>query len=468
MFHSTSKSKSDSDSSLIINNSETNKGNSKTPILNDSKEGFLPNSAITDSLNNKEECKSLELRKQLRTQHVNKHQSEELKNYNDELTSSSLSLVRNKSEHNLKESKDTKSNNGTEIVKEKSYNSKNFFTENFDDQEIEDAINKIKNNPDFENDESPGKNYHNDVEYNLFENNQQNIEFSKEEESISFDEDSKKIVIMKPLINIIEGPSNDPKDDVDDDSSVSDNLDLTKTVNLKKEGIFKINNNSKEESNQRKETKSNNIFESKDNTAENESKNDTDSMKHSKSFEELKEKSTLKTNNNSIKLKDTRQKIDDDDDEDWIITGSQIIESFQTKQSEGDINKNKPDSMASYFKYSKLVKDDNLTGDIKIVIDGILQGLISELDQQLFPQRPLFLLTADLREISLEQATNLLNDLTPEKERIIVEKIIEKQKESKRHRSKNKKHHEGKLVLYEKKGIRTDLVAIENYIEGLP
>ena len=29
------------------------------------------------------------------------------------------------------------------------------------------------------------------------------------------------------------------------------------------------------------------------------------------------------------------------------------------------------------------------------------------------------------------------------------------------------KCNEGKLVLYEKKGIRTDLIAIENYIEGL-
>jgi len=435
--------------------------------LADSKEGIFPSSAKIENPI-KEESKSLELRKQLRTQHNNKHQSEELKNYNEELTSSSLSLVRNKSEHNLKESKETKSNNGGEMVKEKSYNSKNFFTENFDDQEIEDAINKIKNNSDFDHSETHEKSNQNDAEYNLFESNQQNIEFSKEEESISFDEDTKKLVIMKPLINIIEGPSNDPKDDLEDDSSASDNLDLTKTVNLKKEGYFKVYNNNKEEQPKPKEPIQNNLFENiKDDFSEKQPKNDTDSIKHSKSFEELKEtKSNQRGSSGSLKIKDTRQKIDDDDDEEGIITGSQIIESIQTNQLDLDI-KAKPDSMASYFKYSKLVKDDNLTGDIKIVIDGILQGLISELDKELFPQRPLFLLTADLREISLDQATTLLNDLTPEKERIIVEKIIEKQKENKRHKSKSKKHHEGKLVLYEKKGIRTDLIAIENYIEGL-
>jgi hypothetical protein len=97
-----------------------------------------------------------------------------------------------------------------------------------------------------------------------------------------------------------------------------------------------------------------------------------------------------------------------------------------------------------------------------------MHGLISELDEELFPQRPLFLLTADLTGIALEQATSLLNDLTPEKERIIVEKIIERQN-NKKHKSKSNKImcESGKLVLYEKKGIKTDLRAIEEYIKCL-
>ena len=122
--------------------------------------------------------------------------------------------------------------------------------------------------------------------------------------------------------------------------------------------------------------------------------------------------------------------------------------------------------MTEYYKQSKDLKNDDLTGDIKVVIDDICQNLIQDLDKELFPQRPLFLLTADLSGISLEQATTLLNDLTPEKERLIVEKIIERQNESLK-RKKSSKSSNSKLVLYEKKGIRTDLVSIENYVEAL-
>ena len=108
-----------------------------------------------------------------------------------------------------------------------------------------------------------------------------------------------------------------------------------------------------------------------------------------------------------------------------------------------------------------------MQGDIKDIINEIMKGLVKEFDKELFPQRPLFLLTADLTNISLEQATTLLNDLTPEKERLIVEKIIESQT-----RSKSKKNSRrlvpdnGKIVLFEKnKGIQTDLVSIEDYIQ---
>jgi hypothetical protein len=63
------------------------------------------------------------------------------------------SLVRIKSEQNLQDDKkktklekeDAKPESFQKENKDKSYNSKNFFTENFDDQEMEDAIKKIKN-----------------------------------------------------------------------------------------------------------------------------------------------------------------------------------------------------------------------------------------------------------------------------------------------------------------------------------
>lgn len=121
---------------------------------------------------------------------------------------------------------------------------------------------------------------------------------------------------------------------------------------------------------------------------------------------------------------DNRQKIDSDSDEEQIITGSQEVNP-QTKPP-SDIPKSgliKPTSMVEFLKTSQ-VTHDSVTGDLKVVIDDIFQSLIGELDRELFPQRQLFLLTADISGYTLEEAMTLLNDLTPEQERMIVENIL--------------------------------------------
>lgn len=478
---------------------------------------------------NKDTSKSLDICHQFKRDKTKLN--EESKNNNDDTNSNSVSLIRIKSEHNLKEERDPKAKNLAESKKEKTYNSKNFFTENFDDQEMEDAINRIKSNPDFETSTPSPTKLRDNMPSDEKSNDFQNIEFSRDEESISFDEGNWKIdlgqtlnrknehkikaiiesanadynnlmnnTLTKPkasgaiLVNDhAEDEARDQKDELAEESSVSDNLDLSKNVDLKKEGFFKITNKfdrKEQESKQAKHTETQ-VERSAEKASE------LESAKHSKSLEELKENETLHNNTppiSSIDIerigspnkpkhlmegisgrsnqpRDSRYKIDDDEDEEGIITGSHTIDNSAAKKSlQGiDIKENlKIGSMTEYFKYSKVVKEDNLTGDIKDVIDGICQNLIAELDKELFPQRPLFLLTADLSGITLDQATTLLNDLTPEKERMIVEKIIERQTESSRKKKAGKiAADNGKLVLYEKKGIRTDLVAIENYVEAL-
>lgn len=441
---------SDLESPIGIIETDTNKISSKTPNIVEEREEILPDSIKIKSFNEtKEGSKSLDFDQQDKRENSNK---DDLKNNNDETNSNSLSLIRNKSEQNLKESKESKGTNGTDGTKDKTYNSKNFFTENFDDEEMEAAINKIKSNPDFGSADPPAQ-PSGEPGANIFDEQPQNIEFSKEEESISFDEDSKRAA--RPLINVVEGPCGDARDD---DSSASDSMDLTKTVDLKKEGFFKALRPAAPA--KRAEPKPGNLFEG---DFDFEQPSRADAAKHSKSLDEPKAGPAQKAPPKAT-AKDTRQKIDDDDEE-GIITGSHIIES---QRPVGPKEAPQPDSMAAYFKYSKVVKEDTLTGDVKVMVDDICQSLIAELDKELFPQRPLFLLTADLSGITLEQATTLLNDLTPEKERIIVEKIIERQKESKRHKkSSRSKTDLSKLVLYEKKGIRTDLLAIEGYVEGL-
>lgn len=95
-------------------------------------------------------------------------------------------------------------------------------------------------------------------------------------------------------------------------------------------------------------------------------------------------------------------------------------------------------------------------------------AMLHELDMELFPPRHLFLLTADLSGIELEHAQQLLNDLSAEKEAEILREFLEKQgnmEEDEDRMDYLGYQDSGDMVFYEKQGIKTDLFAIEKYID---
>lgn len=495
---------------------------SKTPnIFEESDEYMMSSGKKKSSPEYKDTSKSLDIVAQFKQSNI-KDEQELKKGAN----ANSVSLIRIKSEHNLKEEQEEKYANRSNNNKEKTYNSKNFFTENFDDQEMEDAINKIKSNPEFDK-QSPSPTKIEEMKDVTIESN--NIEFCEDQETLSYDEGNWKINLGQTLnrkneqkIKAIMGSANadfnnsgddqtiappknssailvnddadegqDIKDDMMDESSISDNVDYLKDVSTGSEGYSKIIN--KFDKISQKQNDSNIVDTTYDNSAEKQKIDLLEATKHSKSFEDLKETKNLQPSvdhvsnidierigspnkpkinsqeDSNIILRDTRQKIDDDSDEEQIITGSQEVNNKDAKsfQQLNISNSIKPSSMVEYLKCSKLFQEDSLTGDVKVVIDEICQDMVADLDKELFPQRQLFLLTADISSYTLEEAMTLLKDLTPRKERKIVEKILEKQNQERRKKKGKIAVDNGKIVLYEKKGIRTDLVAVENYVEAM-
>ena len=168
------------DGFIDINNS---KFISKTPILTEEKEELSPKSIKKSGNRNdgKDQSRSLDMGDSFRKY-----------NNNDESNSNSVSLIRIKSEHNLNEQKERNHYDNDKPKKEKTYNSKNFFTENFDDQEMEDAINKIKSNPDFEN---SGLETNHPNASNQYD---QNINFYDESLTLSYDESGLKDLSNDP------------------------------------------------------------------------------------------------------------------------------------------------------------------------------------------------------------------------------------------------------------------------------
>lgn len=421
---------------------------------------------------------------------------------NDDSNSNSCSLIRIKSEHNLKENKDSKSNaDKSGKAKDKSYNSKNFFTENFDDQEMEDAINKIKSNPDFD---SPSAEKSNESRpSNQLED--QNIELYPDEQSISFDESNLKDLSNDPIrvAEIIDSANVDyqklckntfdashprtgailvdddqnSRDELNEESSWSDHLDLGKTVDLKKEGFYDKLRNDKDIKKEK-----NNLFMELEKTKDHNSSTELTQDKNSKSSDNLKSSKDYlnvsqpagisierigspnkpKHEDNQQKLqikellKDTRHKIDDEDEEE-IITGSHTVNTSGNSSAKQQKKYKKADSMVDFIKQTQNYKsdDDRDRGDMKNLLDEIIVSLIKDLDHQLFPQRPLFLLTADLKDYTLDQIMMFLREITPEKEAILIESI---------RKQKSRKKKESKIVLFERKGIQTDLIATEDYI----
>lgn len=95
--------------------------------------------------------------------------------------------------------------------------------------------------------------------------------------------------------------------------------------------------------------------------------------------------------------------------------------------------------------------------------------MIGELDNELFPKRP-YLFTKNITDFPLDKAITLLNELTQEEQIMILDKISEpRNKPSSSHKkSKSSRSSDtSKLVLFEKKGIQTDLICIEDYIRNL-
>lgn len=84
--------------------------------------------------------------------------------------------------------------------KDKTYNSKNFFTENFDDQEMEDAINKIKSNPNFDQSNSSPE-VHGEKQSLVHDPGSPNIILNQDEESISFEESNWKFDVRYCKLN---------------------------------------------------------------------------------------------------------------------------------------------------------------------------------------------------------------------------------------------------------------------------
>ena len=290
---------------------------SKTPNIFEDSEEILESSGKKKALaDNKDTSKSLEIASQYK-----RNKKEEVKgnNNNDDTNSNSVSLIRIKSEHNLNEEKEIKGHNLAESKKEKTYNSKNFFTENFDDQEMEDAINKIKNNPDFDpSSPSPDK-PENTVKADE-KDSDQNIDFCPEEESISFDENNWKIDLgqtlnrnnedkIKAIIesanadynnlitsNVITQPNsgailvNDNDDDNTDvrmdpsESSNSDKMEINTPAEEKKGGFVQVKSKF---DNLNDNQKIDNLFESTKDETKGKGKENFGLTKHSKSVEDL-------------------------------------------------------------------------------------------------------------------------------------------------------------------------------------
>ena len=442
---STDNNRSQDDQAKNVNRMESPPGiietsnykiHSRTPNLNEEKDDLTPKSfkePLNSKFDEKDISKSLE---------VGENLQKRVNGNNDESNSNSISLIRIKSEHNLKEKevKQTSETVSPNQQKEKSYNSKNFFTENFDDQEMEDAINKIKNDSNFESSSYKMQAKNENMKSN--QNEDQNIELFDEERTLSYDDSALKDFSDDPqkIASIIESANKDYQqlvnsntiksnsnailvndnifndnshDELNEDSSISDHLDLGKTVNLKKEGLYEQLRKDKDYIKE-----SDNLFEEYQKNKQTGDKKPTNNQ-HSKSTDDIDDGEKLKQslcpisninierigspnkpknvqNLDSImgigikkELKDTRQKIDDDDDED-IITGSQTVNNSNSQEKTTELNEiSNKNCMSDYLEKSQLSMDEKDTGDFKVLVDDIMKGLVKEIDKKLFPQRPL-------------------------------------------------------------------------------
>jgi hypothetical protein len=191
---------------------------------------------------------------------------------------------------------------------------------------------------------------------------------------------------------------------------------------------------------------------------------------------------------------DDNQLSDEDKNDPKNITGSQSLDYTQINTPDKNMPLKDSDLDNSDSKYAtvsilselnktklrdpELQKDSLEVSTANKLADLIYSAMLAEIKTELFPPRPLFLLTADLDKIELEQAMIYLNDMSVEKEAALLKEYLrysgsddidldawdddKKNDEDGRMFSDS-----GKLVLYERKGISTDLFSIEHYVDEL-
>lgn len=151
-----------------------------------------------------------------------------------------------------------------------------------------------------------------------------------------------------------------------------------------------------------------------------------------------------------------------------------ILSELSKKESTDNKQTDKTEGLAERDQDSLEVTTANKLSDL------IYSAMLAEIKAELFPPRPLFLLTADLDKIELDQALVYLNDMSVEKEAALLKEYLKYSggedidlhswdgDKNDKDSDENKMFSEsGKLVLYERKGISTDLFAIEQYVDEL-
>jgi hypothetical protein len=161
-------------------------------------------------------------------------------------------------------------------------------------------------------------------------------------------------------------------------------------------------------------------------------------------------------------------------DKNTVLKDSDLENSdskYATVSILSEMNKTKPPD-------NEPPKDSIETSTANKLADLIYSAMLAEIKTELFPPRPLFLLTADLDKIELEQAMVYLNDMSVEKEAALLKEYLRYSgsddidldcwDDDKRNDDEGRMFSDsGKLVLYERKGISTDLFSIEHYVDEL-
>jgi hypothetical protein len=202
-----------------------------------------------------------------------------------------------------------------------------------------------------------------------------------------------------------------------------------------------------------------------------EDKLDVKNISGSRSLDEQK----IITPDKAPSVKDTEfessEKTDNMNNSDSKYATVSILSELNKKDSIEEIKRSKT-ALSKEQESLEIATANKLT-------DLIYSAMLAEIKAELFPPRPLFLLTADLDKIELEQAMMYLNDMSVEKEAALLKEYLKYSggddvdfgawDDDKLGDSEDNKmfSDSGRLVLYERKGISTDLFSIERYVDEL-